>query len=112
MDELSDELSELQWQFTGVRQCQEGGTTFYFIPGLRMPSGCTPEQTDVLLCPTPRDGYPSRLFFAARVQGPVSQNWNGESHILGRQWNAFSWTDIQGLSLIDLVLAHVRALLP
>ena len=109
---LAGEFAELQRQFPGAKQCQEGGTTFYFIPGLGMPPGCTPEHTDVLLCPTPRDGYPSRLFFAACVQGPVSRNWNGDSHILGRRWYVFSWSDVQGLRLVDLVLAHVRALLP
>ncbi len=112
MDVLADKLAELQRQFPGAKQCQEGGTTFYFIPSLHMPPGCIPQHTDVLLCPTARDGYSSRLFFAARVQGPVPRNWNGDSHILGRQWYAFSWSDIQGLPLVDLVLAHVRALLP
>lgn len=113
MDVLVDELIGLQRQFPGAKQYHEGGTTFYFIPSLAMPPGCTPEHTDVLLCPTARDGYPSRLFFAIRVEGPAARNWNGgDSHILGRQWYAFSWTDIQGLPLVDLVLSHVRALLP
>jgi hypothetical protein len=108
-----DEVLELQQQFSGARQCEEGGTTFYFIPSLRMPSGCTPQQTDVLLCSTPRDGYPSRLYFAEHVQGPINQNWNGSSYyILGREWYAFSWSDIQGLRLTELVLAYMRALLP
>jgi hypothetical protein len=51
-----DEVLELQQQFTGAKQCEEGGTTFFFIPNLKMPLGCTPQQTDVLLCPTARDG--------------------------------------------------------
>ncbi len=112
MDVLTDAFSELQRQFPGAKQCQEGGTIFYFIPSLRLPAGCVPEQTDALLCPTARDGYPSRLFFAVRVEGPEVRNWNGNSYILSRQWYAFSWADIQGLSLVDLVFAHVRALLP
>lgn len=112
MDGLSDALAALERQFPGAKRYQEGGMTFYFIPRLRLPAGCIPEQVDALLCPTARDGYPSRLFFAERVQGPAPRNWNGDSHILGRRWYAFSWADIQGLPLVDLVLAHVRALLP
>ncbi len=111
MEGVLDELLELQQQFTGAKQCEEGGTTFFFIPNLKMPLGCTPQQTDVLLCPTARDGYPSRLYFAEQVQGPINQNWNGKSYILGREWYAFSWSDIQGLRLTELVLAYMRALL-
>lgn len=112
MDEVSNEFLELQHQFPGAKQFQEGGITFYFIPGLRMPPGCHPQQTDVLLCPTQRDGYPSRLFFATRIEGQAPRNWNGDCPILGRQWYAFSWDDIRGLRLTDLVFAHIRALLP
>lgn len=112
MSTRDDELANLQERYPGSKRCEEGGTTFYFIPSLPLPAGCTPAATDVLLCPTPRDGYPSRLYFADQVQSPAGLNWHVHPRILERNWHAFSWQNVPDRPLLDLVLAYVRALLP
>lgn len=115
MSTPDEEVAELQRRYPGSTRCEEGGTTFYFIPELPLPQGCSPTTVDALLCPTPRDGYPSRLFFAEQVQTPPKPtplNWNGTPRILERNWHAFSWLDVPALPLVDLVQAYTRALLP
>jgi len=108
-----DELAELRRRHPGAKRCEEGGALFYHIPNLPLPPGCTPAQTDALLCPTPRDGYPSRLYFAQAIQGPVTRNWNTNNvRLFERDWFAFSWSGVAGRRPADLVLAYVRALLP
>jgi hypothetical protein len=107
-----DELVELVCLFPGAKRCEEGGAVFYYIPILPLPIGCIPAQTEALLCPTPRDGYPSRLYFAQQVQGPVKLNWNTTCRILERTWYAFSWSGVPGGQLKKLIWAYVRALLP
>jgi len=110
---MEDELTELQRLFPGARAYEEGGVHYYLLPNLRLPVGCTPTTVDALLCPILQDGYPSRLYFAQRRAGPVERNWNAQQrHILGRTWEAFSWDNVRGRRLADLVLAHVRGLLP
>ncbi len=112
MSTPDEELAELQRTYPGSKRCEEGGTTFYFIPDLPLPQGCSPASVDALLCPTERDGYPSRLYFADRIQSPAGLNWNMQPRALERNWNAFSWAAVPDLPLIDLVLAYTRALLP
>src|SRR6185312_12293996 len=99
-DEL-DEMVELERLYPGVKRCEEGGALFYYIPILLLPSGCIPTQTEALLCPTPRDGYPSRLYFAQQVQGPVTLNWNTTCRILEHTWHAFSWSGVPDGRLKD-----------
>jgi len=108
----ADQLEELQ-SFGKLQQAQEGGTTFILISQMAMPQGCTPSHVDVLLCPVPRDGYSSRLFFAKRVQKPSNPppNWNSSPRILERSWHAFSWRmRTQPLRLAQMVAEHLRGL--
>lgn len=111
MSNRDEELAELQRRYPGSKRCEEGGTTFYFIPKLPLPDGCTPAATAAILCPTPRDGYPSRLYFADQIQSVAVRNWNVHPYILGQNWHAFSWSNVPELPLTDLVLTYVRALL-
>lgn len=115
MSNLDEELAALQRTYPGSKRSEDGGITFYFIPNLPLPDGCTPRSTDALLCPTGRDGYPSRLFFAEQIHVPPrpdTLNWNGSCRILERNWYAFSWRAVPARSLVDLVHTYVRALLP
>lgn len=108
---MDDQLAELRELVPRVQRAVEGGVPFYLLPDLSLPLGCTPEKVDALLCPTPRDGYPSRLFFAQRIISPASRNWNGAARILERNWFAFSWkVEVPNLRLAQLVLAHLKAL--
>lgn len=108
----TDEVEELR-RLGNLQQAQEGGATFILISQLKLPTGCQPECVDALLCPSPRDGYTSRLFFAQQVQKPsgAPPNWNGSVRLLERTWYAFSWRmPAQPLRLAQMVSEHLRGL--
>lgn len=78
--------------YSGLCLIVEAGISYILIPDLVLPKGCAPERVDVLLCPTGRDGYTSRLFFAQRVNGPRPLNWNANGVRIGeKNWHAFSY---------------------
>ena len=106
-----DQVAELKQFFSNIQAAQEGGITYLKLPGAVLPTGCTPATMDLLLCPSPRDGYESRLYFAARVQGRgAALNWNGNTRVLEQNWVAYSWKVQGGLRLAQMVLAHLQAL--
>lgn len=105
----ADQVSELKQLCEEVSQCEEGGCMFLLISKLRLPETCTPLVVDALLCPTPRDGYESRLYFAERIQTKNQLNWNGRVRIVERNWEAFSWKVSAEPRLIQIVAAHLRA---
>jgi hypothetical protein len=110
MDIPEDQIKELKALAPGVARGDEGGFTYFLLPGLQLPEGCSPAVADCLLCPMLKDGYHSRLYFSHVVKsGP---NWHALNvHILGRNWNAYSWqTHNSGLSLAQMVTEHLRAL--
>jgi hypothetical protein len=110
MTTLAEQLTELAVMHPGVAMATEGGTTFYRIPTLRLPSGCSPAAVDALLCPSARDGYPSRLYYSAQIQSPNSLNWHVQGvQILGQKWWAISWRTAEGLRLAQMVRAHLDA---
>jgi hypothetical protein len=108
-----EEIEELRLAFPGVAELSEGGVGYYFIPNLRLPDGTRPEKVDALLCPHPAHGYPSRLFFAQRLECGKNLNWypaNG-TRILERVWYAISWRlNSPGLRLVQLVALHLKPL--
>ena len=95
---------------------EECGITYLLLPQCTLPGGCQPPVLDTLLCPTCRDGYPSRLFLAQKViHKGKGQNWNpkGSVVILGREWWAISWKIAPGNDrLLSKVAAHLDALKP
>lgn len=106
-----EQINELKEEIgPGVRVFDESGYSYIYIPGLKTPSGCTPERTDALLCPQPHSGYPSRLFFKDRIQTSKTLNWNGQAYVLGHQWHAFSYNHVQNMSLLAMVMNHLRGL--
>ena len=106
-----NEVDELRAYCKSVTAASEGGCTYYLLEGLILPEGCSPAFVDALLCPTPRDGYNSRLFFAERVAGGSSRNWNTQARILERNWHAYSWSvNTLCLRLAQLVSRHLEGL--
>ena len=107
-----DEIAEMTALYGDVQTAAEGGSPYFFIVGLSLPEGCNPTKVDALLCPTPRDGYPSRLFFAEKPTSRSSPNWNGQVRLLERNWFAFSWKirTSEPLRLAQMVQAHLRGL--
>jgi hypothetical protein len=112
MDFPDDEIQELKALHGSVQRADEGGVTFFMLPLLHLPEGCSPERVDSLLCPTARDGYSSRLFFAEKPHSRSTPNWNGQVRILERNWYAFSWRiqDPAPLRLAQMVQVHLRGL--
>ncbi len=112
MHYAEDQLSELKLLCRDVREIQEGGCSFLFLPALHLPDGCTPQSRDAILCPFPRDGYASRLFFAEKIQSNNQCNWNASGvRIAERNWHAFSWQTNANLRLAQMIAAHLRAFL-
>lgn len=112
MSFTNEQVEELKRLFPGTTQYQEAGLSYFLIPQLALPKGCQPEKVDALLCSQSRDGYPSRLFFAEKIESSNSRNWNcANARIIERNWHAFSWkVNNPGLRLVQLVLAHLGAL--
>jgi len=109
----ADQIEELKRISPEIAICDEGGNTFILLPDFQLPPGCEPDRMDLLLCPTQRDGYNSRLFFHERVQPPQgrhSLNWNGSVRIAERNWDAFSWRTPTGLRLAQMLSIHLKAI--
>lgn len=107
-----DQIAELKLLFPSVSLAEENGHTYFFFEKMRLPSGCDPAITDGLLCATPRDGYPSRLFFHDKITSRSALNWNSLGvRILERNWNAYSWKiNRDGLRLAQMMTEHLGAL--
>lgn len=107
-----DQIDELKGLCSGLGLVEEAGRQYFLLTGLTLPQGCQPQKVDALLCPTARDGYPSRLFFSQRVKEPRPLNWNTNGVRIGeRNWHAFSWRiGGTGLRLVQMLISHLSAL--
>jgi hypothetical protein len=95
---------------------EEAGFTYVYLSKLKLPDGCDPAQCDALLCPMSREGYNSRLFFESPIK-PVKKlntqdlNWNTKGiRILEKNWDAYSWKTPEGLTLVQMIALHLKAL--
>lgn len=105
-----DQIAELKRLCPDLKQFDEAGRTYLLLLGLNLPTGCSPQRVDALLCPTERDGYASRLFFAERIESTASLNWNAAGVRIGeRNWHAYSWKVGPDLRLLPMIAAHLRA---
>lgn len=110
MDFTQAHIDELKGICADVQKCEEGGATFFLMPRLKLLNNCTPNEVDALLCPSPRDGYESRLYFSEKPQCAKALNWNGSIRLLERNWFAFSWKTVAGLRLAQMLAEHLRGL--
>lgn len=110
MATIDEQIRELLRHHPDAEEGTEAGVRYFLIPGLRLPDGCTPDRAAALLCPTARDGYPSRLFLEKRVSCRTARNWNVSNvRILERNWFAVSWRVNPNLRLAQMVAAHLEA---
>lgn len=110
VDFPTDQIEELVALFPGVKRGEEAGTTFFFLPALAIPTDGVSTVADALLCPTDRDGYPSRLLLSKPIVAGRAVNLNASNvRILDRNWFAVSWRVAKGLRLAQMVAAHLDA---
>lgn len=105
-----DEIDALK-VFGAISILTDGGQEHVLISNCRLPAGCNPSQMDVLLCPYARDGYPSRLLFAARPQGRIQPNWRPTVRVADRTWENFSFNNVRAdLPLLAMLTNHLGGL--
>lgn len=104
-----EQIEELKGYCKKVGALLELGIEFFHLEALDLPDGCTPATCNALLCPVPKDGYPSRLFFSEQISSRFARNWNGNIRIGEKNWYAFSWkVEIVSPTLVQLLLAHLN----
>ena len=105
-----DQLNKFRKYFPDSKVHEHAGAPYIFIPGLRLPAGCTPAFADALLCPVKVDYCPSRLYLDRLIEGNFKKrNWNGNVVILGRNWHAVSWDNQGETDIVQLLLNHLNA---
>jgi len=105
-----DQIEELKKISPNLSLAQEGGYNYILIRDLQLPDKCIPSIVDALLCPTQREGYPSRLFFSSKITGCPARNWNGNIRVLGQNWFAISWKTNGATRLTEKLIVHLKAL--
>ena len=111
MEFPQDQIDELKSIAPSLGKTEEGAYTYFLFADYQLPEGLQPSKVDLLLCPMPRDGYQSRLYFSQQITGcPKTPNWNGSVRVIGRNWVAFSWRTNTGLRLTDMLLVHLSGL--
>ena len=88
MSYTEEEIRELAATFPGTERAEEAKVTYFRIPDVILPDGCSPSPMTVLLRPSPVGDYAYRLYFAEKVKTPKDKNWNASEHILGARWRA------------------------
>ncbi|MDA3925252.1 MAG: hypothetical protein PF904_11205 [Kiritimatiellae bacterium] len=107
-----EQLNQLKGAFGNIATAEEGGRTYIRIDQLPLPAGCSPQHVTALLCPSPRDGYESRLFFCQQIQhAGKGTNWNANGVcILGEKWWAASWKiNPANKTLMSKLMGHLEA---
>lgn len=110
MTDRTAEALELKAYGKRLAVVPDGESTLYLLEAIELPDGCSPSVSDALLCPTARDGYPSRLYFPEVVGCRFSRNWNFDGVIAGKRWRSFSWkVEPASLTLAQILLGHLEA---
>lgn len=104
------QIEEFLAKLPGSKQHNEQGLLYLYIPKFQLPEDISPSQVDVLLCPQEHANYKSRLYFGEKPTLKLERNWNGTTCVLGRSWYAFSWETPAGLTPLQMLSTHVRAL--
>lgn len=106
----SEQVDELKQVSPDLAMAEEGGHTYFLFKDYPMPGGCNPESMDILLLPTPKNGYNSILYFSQKPSCAGHRNWNSKISVLGRVWHAFSWKTAGGYTLLQILQVHLNGL--
>lgn len=111
----SAQLEPLSAVYLDAKVAIDGTREFVALPALHIAVGERVYILDALLSPKDGSGYPTRLYLSQQVAerqtiGAMAANWTCET-IGGRPWHTWSWKDVpQSLPLLEMLLAHIRAL--
>lgn len=84
----------------------KAGGPLVYLPGLKVESSGSIRTIDGLLCPYPRDGYDTRMFYSEQM--PVARNW-APHVVMGRGWAAHSWSGISfNQPWLDILASHLE----
>jgi hypothetical protein len=87
---------------------QAGGMPVAFLPKFSFVANGRGETMDLLLHPSLHLGYVTRLFFERQIAGRGA-NWK-EHHLIGLNWWAPSWKDVQpDQPWTAMLCEHLRA---
>ena len=105
-EEMMEEIRRLFCKDACVMH--EAGLTYIHFSTLKLPEGSVPPFMEALLCLQNRDGYTTRLFFEAVVQGK-GQNWTVHN-IFGKGWHTCSWNNVvYNNRPVEVLIQHLRA---
>jgi hypothetical protein len=100
----NESFEELKKNFPDAFEYEEG-YEYISIPELKLSETI---NVSALLCPQPREGYNSRLFFSKKFPLTEEKPWT-EFYINDKLWYAYSWKTPTGLSLIQMIGNHIKA---
>jgi len=107
----SEQIEELKAIYGAATAVSEGDTQFVHFAALPLPKGCDATHVEALLCPSMREGYPSRLYMAEIPKSPTRPNWHMQVRILEKNWHVYSLrVPDSGQRLAQLVQQHLAAL--
>jgi hypothetical protein len=102
----AEHLQEIMDLCGEAKELSEG---FIYIPRLRLPAGCQPQEAEGLLCLVGHNGYLTRLFLSQPVVNRLG-GWVA-IYILGRTWHTWSWNGVPTqLRPAEILAEHLRAL--
>lgn len=110
MDFPSEQVDELKQISPDLAMAEEGGNKYFLFKNYPMPVGCSPSNIDLLLLPSPKNGYNSILYFSQKPSCASHRNWNGNVVVLGRAWHSFSWKTAAELTLLQMLQVHLNGL--
>ena len=107
-----DQIDELKGLYSGLSLIEDVGVQYFLMPNLVTPKSCVPDRVDALLCPSARDGYTSRLFFARQVAEPLPAKLERQRRQDRRAELARIFMENRGVTrrLAQMVSSHLSAL--
>ncbi len=105
-----EQLAELRTVCPGAVLMKEGEIAYVFLPTLRLPNSCSPNEVEALLRPGPGpDGYTTRLYLSVPFPSK-GQNWTVHQ-ILARTWHTFSYNNVPAdVRPIEILANHLKVL--
>jgi hypothetical protein len=103
------QLQALKNLFPQAELVTEQGRTAVLLPQVKFQAGGARVTRDLVLWPSERDSYSTRLFLSEQVAGATSRVWKSFS-LCGGTWWAVSWRGVPAtLPWIEILANHLKA---